>query len=61
MNNKEVLTLLDTETLCSATQRFMEAHDVDISQFEIIRAKFRALKSERDYFRKKVIYRPRSR
>ena len=53
MNYKEALTLLDTETLRSATQTFIERYDVDISQFEIIRGKFRGLTSERDYFRKK--------
>ena len=52
MNNKEALTLLDTETLRSATQTFIERYDVDISQFEIIRGKFRGLSSEFDYFRK---------
>ena len=53
MNNKEALILLDTETLLSATQTFIEGCDVDISQFERFRGRFRGLTSERDYFRKK--------
>ena len=54
MNNKEALSLLETKTLSSATQTFLDAYDVDISQFEIIRSKFRTLNPERDYFRKKA-------